>query len=202
MPDYHINPDGSIPCTNCGEDIEPFNCEDFPFSHVKSNQVICYISPYRGEVACPEPRGDDGQVYDESGRLVLEDLGIPDMDAYMKSHFVTLSAQGRQEVHWSPASPHEAVLPNGVRLRNIHDESACEGDRYCIIHKPSDHALNRWTLHWRDDRGIFERLCPDHGVGHPDPDQVAFWIATDQEWQTVHGCCGCCTRSVDAATGG
>jgi hypothetical protein len=51
--------------------------------------------------------------------------------------------------------------------------------------------MRGWTLHWRGDRGIFERIC-EHGVGHPDPDQFDYWIETRQKHQMVHGCCGCC----------
>lgn len=65
----------------------------------------------------------------------------------------------------------------------------------CVMHNPSRHHMRHWTLHWRNDRGIFERLCPEHGTGHPDPDQFAYWRSIDQEWQIVHGCCGCCAYS-------
>ena len=61
----------------------------------------------------------------------------------------------------------------------------------CVIHNPSGHHMQWWPLHWRSDRGIFERICK-HGVGHPDPDQGPHWAATGQDWQWVHGCCGCC----------
>ena len=53
----------------------------------------------------------------------------------------------------------------------------------CPIHQPSAHHMAGWPQHWRDDRGIVERICP-HGIGHPDPD--------DQTSDTVHGCDGCC----------
>lgn len=77
------------------------------------------------------------------------------------------------------------------RLTAVHSRSLCEG-RPCVIHAPTRHHMRSWTLHWRDDRGIFERLCPEHGTGHPDPDQFDYWIETGQEWQMVHGCCGDC----------
>ncbi|AOE43769.1 hypothetical protein SEA_BANTAM_80 [Gordonia phage Bantam] len=78
-----------------------------------------------------------------------------------------------------------------ITLANVHDEAPdCASG--CVIHSPSDHHMRLWPLHWRDDRAIFERLCPAHGVGHPDPDQFAYWDRTGNEWQKVHGCCGCC----------
>ena len=79
---------------------------------------------------------------------------------------------------------------------NTHDPALCAG-RVCVIHNPTDHHMRDWTAIWRSDRGIVERLCP-HGVGHYDPDQIPYWRATNQMWQTVHGCCGCCIRSTDA----
>lgn len=101
-----------------------------------------------------------------------------------------------------PGDPSQAVVGSHSEARwgayagsavitNIHDAARCAG-RECVIHNPSEHAMRRWDLHWRDDRGIFERICPEHGAGHPDPDQLTFWRATGQEAQAIHGCCGCC----------
>jgi hypothetical protein len=74
------------------------------------------------------------------------------------------------------------VTGTGQVLR-AHRKQDCIGP-YCPIHNPSDHHMKDWPLHWRDDRGFFERLCP-HGVGHPDPD--------DENADPIHGCDGCCT---------
>ena len=68
-------------------------------------------------------------------------------------------------------------------LVNVHSLEDCEGD-VCPIHKLTDHSMRSFPQHWRDDRGIMERICP-HGVGHPDPDDV---LNEDR----VHGCDGCC----------
>lgn len=75
-------------------------------------------------------------------------------------------------------------------LTDVHDPARCQG-RPCVIHNPTPHRMSGWKLHWRNDRGLFERLCR-HGIGHPDPDQFAYWASIDQRWQSVHGCCGCC----------
>lgn len=60
--------------------------------------------------------------------------------------------------------------------------------------QPSDHPMRTWLLWWRDDSGIFERLCPAHGVGHPDPDDLAYQTSIGRGALSIHGCCGCgCT---------
>ena len=76
-------------------------------------------------------------------------------------------------------------------LTNVHDSGACAG-RHCVIHNPLHTHMDTWRLLWRNDRGIFERVCPAHGVGHPDQSQFDYWEETGQNWQRVHGCCGCC----------
>jgi hypothetical protein len=75
-------------------------------------------------------------------------------------------------------------------LSNVHSETKCSG-RTCIMHSPTSHHMRDWTLHWRGDRGLFERICR-HGVGHPDPDQGDYWSLSNQDYMWVHGCCGCC----------
>lgn len=90
----------------------------------------------------------------------------------------------------SGAESHYGIQVGPVRLR-VHPASKCAG-RACVIHSPSDHRMRSWRLNWRGDTGIMERLCPEHGVGHPDPDDLAFNVAAGRSWVGVHGCCGCC----------
>lgn len=85
-------------------------------------------------------------------------------------------------------NPGHGMLP----LVNVHDETKCWGTA-CVVHNPSEHHLRDWPLYWRNDRKIFERICP-HGVGHPDPDDVAY------TGDGVHGCDHCCAP-VDNSTG-
>jgi hypothetical protein len=109
----------------------------------------------------------------------------------------------------------------GEAVLMTHPRSVCEGrDIPCCIHSPSGHHMATWPMNWRADTKIMERLCP-HGVGHPDPDHMAYalsltpehdcpdeplgtspvpaWWAEEKcryphlEWQGVHGCDGCCT---------
>lgn len=81
-------------------------------------------------------------------------------------------------------------------LRHTHDPDVC-AHRVCVLHNTTKHHMSDWPMDWRGDRGILERTC-EHGVGHYDPDQVPYWKETDQMWQTVHGCCGCCAPPEDA----
>lgn len=65
---------------------------------------------------------------------------------------------------------------------------------HCCFHNPSEHSMRDFPMHLRTDWGVamIERTCP-HGVGHPDPDSVAWLNKTygDQMWD-IHGCDGCC----------
>lgn len=86
------------------------------------------------------------------------------------------------------------TMPDGTRLEGVHGAARC-APYPCVIHRPLADTywrMGRWQLYWRGDRAIFERICP-HGIGHPDPSQFAWWEATEQGWQAVHGCDGCCS---------
>lgn len=74
------------------------------------------------------------------------------------------------------ALPAETVTVEGITLNNVHDVALCSG-RPCVVHNPTDHHMRGFRLLWRNDRAIFERICP-HGIGHPDPDQYAYWLDT------------------------
>lgn len=78
-------------------------------------------------------------------------------------------------------------------IHNVHSAFQCEG-RACVIHNPSDHVMRDWPHYWREDRALMERIC-EHGVGHPDPDDVAFKVSLGygSEYAT-HGCDGCCRK--------
>lgn len=108
------------------------------------------------------------------------------------------------------------VLGNPVKLgrrykdgsRPYHSRAACQGAAKltqtvkvahpCPWHAPSKHGMREWPRVIRFDKlGLVERICA-HGVGHPDPDSVAFItdyiIAGDPTGSlSVHGCDGCCS---------
>lgn len=76
----------------------------------------------------------------------------------------------------------------------VHAPEKCAG-QVCCIHNPSDHVMKYFPQLWRDDRELMERTCP-HGIGHPDPDDLAYKAsirgADYAYWEGVHGCDGCC----------
>lgn len=96
------------------------------------------------------------------------------------------------------AEPVFGVQKQGPHVMRVHAASVCKDDPSCVIHKPSDHHMRGWLLNWRGDRfrGMMERICP-HGIGHPDPDDLAFkrrtWGDAFADTEGVHGCDGCCT---------
>lgn len=75
---------------------------------------------------------------------------------------------------------------------HIHPKSACKGHP-CVFHNPSDHKMKDWPKVLRLDWGppFVERQCP-HGIGHPDPDSLAYLKSQGHESMDVHGCDGCC----------
>ena len=77
----------------------------------------------------------------------------------------------------------------------VHNSENCKGE-FCPIHNPSNHHMKDWPTHFRDDRGIMERICKC-GVGHPDPDDLAFRLKKGSNDTGIHGCCGCCTSPSD-----
>lgn len=77
-------------------------------------------------------------------------------------------------------------------LNKTHTPSQCASDDQCVIHNPSDHHMLTWPAVWRADKQLVERKCK-HGVGHPDPDALAFLIEHGKGYVGTHGCDGCCT---------
>jgi len=75
------------------------------------------------------------------------------------------------------------ITGTGQTLSNTHTKDKCANSD-CVIHNPSIHNMVGWPTHWRDDEGFMERIC-EHGVGHPDPDEMNSPL--------THGCDGCCS---------
>lgn len=86
-----------------------------------------------------------------------------------------------------------SLIIDGFR---VHNESVCMPP--CPFHAPSDHPLKDAEMHIRGDKkGLVERIC-EHGIGHDDPDSVAYMHKIGERWAGIHGCDGCC----DAADSG
>ena len=62
----------------------------------------------------------------------------------------------------------------------------------CAIHAPSYHSMREWPQLMRETY-LIERLC-SHGIGHPDPDSVAFLNRRGDDGWGAHGCDGCCSN--------
>jgi hypothetical protein len=87
--------------------------------------------------------------------------------------------------------PTDVQIPEGPMLRNVHPAANCEG-RGCVIHHPSNHKMRHWPAKWVD-HGVglhAERYC-QHRVGHPDPDDLAFYDSVGIN-KREHDCDGCC----------
>ena len=80
--------------------------------------------------------------------------------------------------------------------RRIHARDKCAGE-HCAFHNPSDHKMVSWKKVIREST-LVERICP-HGIGHPDPDSLAYLKRSESEENRgalgVHGCDGCCAKS-------
>ena len=74
-------------------------------------------------------------------------------------------------------------------ISHVHLRYNCQGT-VCPLHNPSDHHMRSFKMHYRHDRGIFERICK-HGVGHIDPDDYRTTVGLDKG---LHGCDGCCWK--------
>ena len=95
-----------------------------------------------------------------------------------------------------PGKDPSRYLVPGIRT---HADGECALE-HCAIHNPSTHPLMDAPLHYRADRGILERICK-HGVGHDDPDDLAYRKSVGREADGVHGCCGCCATPEESTEG-
>ena len=99
----------------------------------------------------------------------------------------------------------DVILHSGAKLTNIHPEEVCSAKwgrhGHCPIHSPSDHPLKDAPMDWYGGEiRHLVRVC-EHGLYHPDPDDIAFKMAT-LDWMTVEAissvhlveenCDGCC----------
>lgn len=83
--------------------------------------------------------------------------------------------------------------------KDCDETKALGGPKNCVIHNPSaNHPLTGSPQVLRSS-GLIEDTCP-HGVGHPNPDSLAYFVWYDPrqgKYLGFHGCDGCC-REDDA----
>ena len=95
---------------------------------------------------------------------------------------------------WHDAQFAIYITGTGQVVRDVHPPTDCAEREFCAIHAPSPHLMRTFPTHFRFDRYLMERIC-DHGVGHPDPDDVAYQaVAMPERMAGVHGCDGCCVE--------
>lgn len=87
---------------------------------------------------------------------------------------------------------HHASTVNAGVVLGVHDPADCQG-RPCALHNSSEHHMANWPQRYRFDKGFMERVCP-HGIGHTDPDDVAYFAGINAAGWTLHGCDGCCRQ--------
>lgn len=93
---------------------------------------------------------------------------------------------------WVPAENRFIVKYHELQLSLfVHDPEECAGG-VCVAHNPSDHSMRNLPLVYRSDTNLFERVC-EHGIGHPDPDSLDYFLREGEDHMAVHGCDGCCT---------
>lgn len=97
----------------------------------------------------------------------------------------------RNSVWYNGGDHIDQLAKEGARF---HSQLSCRRSEACVIHNPSDHQMRRWPRNLRAS-ALVERMCV-HGVGHPDPDSVAFFDSIGRRGFDVHGCDGCCTLPV------
>jgi hypothetical protein len=94
-------------------------------------------------------------------------------------------AKVRQHKKWT----HDKFLDDFGQVIWVHKRTVCAGE-FCAIHNPSDHRMKDWRMLMRASTLIERNCC--HGVGHPDPDSVAWFDSIGRTWMGVHGCDRCC----------
>jgi len=100
----------------------------------------------------------------------------------------------QQNKNWS----YDRFTDDADVVWKVHKASVCVGDN-CAIHNPSDHPLKDAKIAIRADafkHGLIERFCT-HGIGHSDPDSVAFYAKQGTHGMGVHGCDGCCNGTYE-----
>lgn len=151
----------------------------------------CSAINWKGNLRCSLERYHFNYPHNFSRAVMPSTCG----SAISEYPYVAKSKCGRRVGHSGPhmRSPDHVETKGGTT--KVHHEDMCLNDDACVIHNPSAHKMRDWTMTFRPDRMyMVERAC-EHGVGHPDPDSVMYFVKKngyDKYAMWVHGCDGCC----------
>lgn len=88
----------------------------------------------------------------------------------------------------------KVLMADGTVLVNVHTQDKCAGQP-CAVHNPTHHHMAAWPHVWNDVLISMWRAC-EHGMIHPDPDDLQFLRSRYGDdaatAQSMHVCDGCC----------
>jgi hypothetical protein len=97
----------------------------------------------------------------------------------------TFWVAGEVSSEFAPGGP--VTFEKGVLLYNVHPKDTCRPP--CGFHAPSNHPLRNWPLAYDVWKERLQRVCPDHGDLHADPDTFEYKA-------TLCKCdCNCCRQA-------
>lgn len=176
-----MRPVDSETCEQCGHPFRP---------HLIVATVLCAdgVTPAGGHVYCQRIDCDCHTTWSIPDEVAGYDVkaAIEPLD-WQGHHDLRMRAMFGDDFDGDDT---EIWADSHSTLVNVHPASQCAG-RPCVLHNPSDHHMREWPTNWRPDKRMMERVCP-HGIGHPDPDDMAYHRNQGRTGLGVHGCDGCC----------
>jgi hypothetical protein len=131
-------------------------------------------------------------VYTPSNDSVTVFKSMQESDKVSKALLAVLKYENKTQL--------ETWHVGDLLLQNVHREDKCQGP--CPFHGPSDHHMVEWDVEWDpkwSNSPRLWRICPEHEVGHPDPDVVTWMKKTltlPGDPGQHHCDCQCCNPNV------